>query len=87
MDPISRRTSARHGYRLRKMRGFFPWIQNCYVPTTTLPTRGPRIFAPAPLIDWLDYNGYAVVTKLTREFTDPDREAAGQGQYGYGTCA
>ena len=25
-----------------------------------------------PLIDWLDYNGYAVVSKLTREFTDPD---------------
>ncbi|HCA92584.1 MAG TPA: NYN domain-containing protein [Alphaproteobacteria bacterium] len=25
-----------------------------------------------PLIDWLDYNGYAVVSKLTREFTDPE---------------
>ena len=23
-----------------------------------------------PLIDWLDYNGYTVVTKLTREFVD-----------------
>lgn len=23
-----------------------------------------------PLIDWLDYNGYAVVTKPTKEFTD-----------------
>ena len=23
-----------------------------------------------PLLDWLDYNGYAVVTKLAREFTD-----------------
>lgn len=23
-----------------------------------------------PLIDWLDYNGYTVVTKLTREFID-----------------
>jgi uncharacterized LabA/DUF88 family protein len=23
-----------------------------------------------PLIDWLDYNGYSVVTKPTREFTD-----------------
>jgi len=30
-------------------------------------------FSPLrPLIDWLDYNGYAVVSKLTREFTDPD---------------
>ncbi len=23
-----------------------------------------------PLVDWLDYNGYAMVTKATREFTD-----------------
>lgn len=23
-----------------------------------------------PLLDWLDYNGYAVVTKATKEFTD-----------------
>ena len=25
-----------------------------------------------PLIDWLDYNGFAVVSKLTREFNDPE---------------
>jgi uncharacterized LabA/DUF88 family protein len=24
-----------------------------------------------PLVDWLDYNGYTVVTKATREFIDP----------------
>jgi Uncharacterized conserved protein len=24
-----------------------------------------------PLIDWLDYNGYTVVTKATKEFVDP----------------
>lgn len=24
-----------------------------------------------PLIDWLDYNGYTMVTKPTKEFTDP----------------
>lgn len=24
-----------------------------------------------PLIDWLDYNGYTVVTKLAKEFVDP----------------
>src|ERR687888_579390 len=24
-----------------------------------------------PLIDWLDYNGYTVVTKGTKEFVDP----------------
>ena len=25
---------------------------------------------PPPLIDWLDYNGYTVVTKATKEFVD-----------------
>jgi len=30
-------------------------------------------FSPLrPLIDWLDYNGFAVVSNLTREFTDPE---------------
>ena len=30
-------------------------------------------FSPLrPLIDWLAYNGFAVVSKLTREFTDPE---------------
>jgi uncharacterized LabA/DUF88 family protein len=24
-----------------------------------------------PLVDWLDYNGYTAVTKVTKEFTDP----------------
>src|SRR5205807_8199315 len=24
-----------------------------------------------PLVDWLDYNGYNMVTKPTKEFTDP----------------
>jgi len=25
-----------------------------------------------PLVDWLDYNGYTVITKPTKEFTDPN---------------
>ena len=25
-----------------------------------------------PLVDWLDYNGYTMVTKPAKEFTDPD---------------
>lgn len=25
-----------------------------------------------PLVDWLDYNGYAVVSKVVREYTDPE---------------
>ena len=30
-------------------------------------------FSPLrPLIDWLDYNGFAVISKLTREVTDPE---------------
>ena len=24
-----------------------------------------------PLVDWLDYNGYTMVTKPTKEYTDP----------------
>jgi len=29
-------------------------------------------FSPIrPLVDWLDYNGYTMVTKPTKEFTDP----------------
>ena len=36
-----------------------------------------------PLIDWLDYNGYRVVTKPTKEFVDFDRPAQGQGQHGH----
>ena len=36
-----------------------------------------------PLIDWLDYNGYTMVTKPTKEFTDSSRPAQDQRQYGY----
>lgn len=30
----------------------------------------PEYFAIRPLVDWLDYNGYSVVTKPMKEFTD-----------------
>ena len=36
-----------------------------------------------PLTDWLAYNGYTVVTKPAKEFTDADRAAAREGQHGY----
>ena len=36
-----------------------------------------------PLIDWLDYNGYTMVTKPTKEFTDATRPAQDQGQHGH----
>ena len=31
-----------------------------------------------PLIDWLDYNGYTVVTKAAKEFTDASGKLAGR---------
>src|SRR5881227_1068192 len=36
-----------------------------------------------PLIDWLDYNGYTVVTKPTKAFVGPDRSPQDQRQHGY----
>ena len=56
-----------------KMRAFFAKDTNLLRAYyyTALPE--DQEFSPLrPLIDWLDYNGYAVVSKLTREFTDPD---------------
>src|SRR4029078_9707639 len=32
-----------------------------------------------PLIDWLDYNGYAVVTKATKEYIDASGRRKGRG--------
>ncbi|MEZ5897306.1 MAG: NYN domain-containing protein [Parvularculaceae bacterium] len=41
-------------------------------PITTPPFRktATRTIPPAPGVDWLDYNGYTMVTKMAREFTD-----------------
>ncbi len=39
-----------------------------------------------PLVDWLDYNGYAVVTKPTKEFVELDRSPEGQRQHGHRAC-
>ncbi len=36
-----------------------------------------------PLVDWLDYNGYTMVTKPTKEFTDSLRAPQDQGQHGH----
>ena len=36
-----------------------------------------------PLVDWLDYNGYSVVTKPTKEFVELDRTPQGQRQHGH----
>ena len=36
-----------------------------------------------PLTDWLAYNGYTLVTKPAKEFTDSTGPPPGQGQHGY----
>ena len=73
MDPIST-PPHRLGMDIdyAKMRGFFAQDTNLLRAYyyTALPE--DREFSPLRLIDWLDYNGYAVVSKLTREFTDPE---------------
>jgi uncharacterized LabA/DUF88 family protein len=38
----------------------------------SLLTLGVRFSSVRPLLDWLDYNGFTVVTKHTKEFTDPN---------------
>jgi uncharacterized LabA/DUF88 family protein len=38
-----------------------------------------------PLIDWLDYNGYTVVTKA-KGIHRRQRKAQGEGQYGHRAC-
>ncbi len=42
------------------------------------------VFAPAPLIDWLDYNGFTVVTKPAKRYVEQGTaRGAHQGQHGY----
>ncbi len=42
----------------------------CCVPIITALVEDQEYSSIRPLIDWLDYNGYKVVTKAAREFTD-----------------
>jgi len=56
-----------------KMRAYFESRSNLLRAYyyTSLPEE--HEFSPLrPLVDWLDYNGYAVVSKLVREFIDPE---------------
>jgi len=41
-----------------------------YYYTAMQEERGQEFSPLRPLVDWLDYNGYAMVTKTAREFTD-----------------
>jgi len=41
-----------------------------YYYTAMQEERGQDFSPLRPLVDWLDYNGYALVTKTSREFTD-----------------
>jgi len=38
-----------------------------------------------PLVDWLDYNGFSMVTKPAKEFTDSHGPPQGEGQHGHRT--
>ena len=42
----------------------------CYAPSIIAITETTGFSGVRPLIDWLDYNGYTVVTKATKEFID-----------------
>ena len=56
-----------------RMRAYF--AQNAHLIRAYYYTALPedQEYSPLrPLIDWLDYNGHSVVSKLTREFTDPE---------------
>ena len=55
----------------RKMLGFFQkkgYLLRAYYYTALIEDQ--EYSSIRPLIDWLDYNGYKVVTKPAREFTD-----------------
>lgn len=61
-DVDYKRLRAWFAGRMRLLRAYY---------FTALLTSGEDEFSPLrPLIDWLDYNGYQVITKPTKEFTD-----------------
>ncbi len=45
-------------------------LVRAYYYTAIQEDRGQDYSPLRPLVDWLDYNGYAMVTKTAREFTD-----------------
>jgi len=47
--------------------------------------RGPGVLLDRPLIDWLDYNGYTVVTRRRRN-SSTSPAAQGQRQHGHRAC-
>lgn len=54
---------------LKKARSESRLVRACYY--TAIPEEKDQEFSPLrPLIDWLDYNGYHMVTKTGREFCD-----------------
>jgi len=52
--------------------------EHCYARSITRNYRGSGIFPILPLIDWLDYNGYTVVTKATKDIHRRQRPPQGQ---------
>jgi uncharacterized LabA/DUF88 family protein len=53
---------------LRKFQSRGYLLRAFYYTAVAEDTEYPSI---RPLIDWLDYNGYTVITKTTKEFVDP----------------
>jgi len=56
--------------RLRAMASEECQLVRCYYFTAIQEDRDQDYSPLRPLVDWLDYNGYTMVTKLAREFTD-----------------
>lgn len=52
-------------------------LVRAYYYTAMQEDKGQDYSPLRPLVDWLDYNGYSMVTKLSREFTD----AAGKRRF------
>ncbi|MEL7544497.1 MAG: NYN domain-containing protein [Pseudomonadota bacterium] len=58
-----------YGALLRFLRGKARLVRAAYYTAVTEDTEFSSI---RPLVDWLDYNGYHMVTKPTKEFIDPE---------------
>jgi len=54
----------------------------CAQSTLLQSSKIARQLSLRPLIDWLDYNGYTVITKVAKEFTDADGRRKVRGNIG-----
>src|SRR6201747_1043338 len=61
---------------LKEFQGRGALVRACYY---TAVIEDQEFSSIRPLIDWLDYNGFTVVTKATKEFIDASGRRKGQG--------